>query len=91
LAGLHSVELLTLDLRASELAGRIYADWERTGQPIGRADPMIAAIALRDGLSLVTGNLSHFARIQALSYPLHWRTGEYRSPCRLHLRRGRGW
>ena len=76
LAGLHSVELLTLDLRASELAGRIYADLERTGQPIGRADPMIAAIALRNGLSLVTGNLSHFARIQALSYQLQledWR------------------
>ena len=45
LSGLASEELLTLDLQSAELAGRIYADLERTGQPIGRADPMIAAIA----------------------------------------------
>lgn len=34
---------------------------------IGHADPMIAAIALRHGLTLVTGNLSHYQRIQARS------------------------
>ncbi|MER3447093.1 MAG: VapC toxin family PIN domain ribonuclease [Candidatus Dadabacteria bacterium] len=70
LAGLSSVKLLALDLRSSELAGRIYADLERIGQPIGRADPMIATIALRHGLTLVTGNLSHYKRIQALGYGL---------------------
>ena len=46
------------------------------GQPIGRADPMIAAIALRHDLVLVTGNLSHFQRIPALGYSLkldNWR------------------
>jgi tRNA(fMet)-specific endonuclease VapC len=31
LAGLPTVEVLTLDLRSAELAGRIYADLERTG------------------------------------------------------------
>lgn len=46
LAVLPTIELLTLDRHSAELAGRIYADLERTGQPIGRADPMIAAIAL---------------------------------------------
>lgn len=46
LDGLPGVELLTLDQRSAALAGRIYADLERVGQPIGRADPMIAAIAL---------------------------------------------
>lgn len=38
---------------------------------------MIAAIALRHGLTLVTGNLSHYQRIQALGYGLkldNWRT-----------------
>lgn len=44
LAGLADVELLTQDLHSSESAGRIYADLERTGQPIGRADPIIASI-----------------------------------------------
>src|SRR5882724_12373039 len=38
LAGLANVELLTQDLHSAESAGRIYADLERTGQPIGRAD-----------------------------------------------------
>jgi tRNA(fMet)-specific endonuclease VapC len=77
LDGLPTVELLTLNLRGSELAGRIYADLERTGQPIGRADPMIAAIALHHGLTLVTGNLSHYQCIQSLGYSLKldsWRT-----------------
>ena len=75
--GLTTEELLTLDARSSELAGRIYADLERAGQPIGRADPMIAAIALHDGLTLVTGNLAHYQRIQVLGYGLkldNWRT-----------------
>jgi tRNA(fMet)-specific endonuclease VapC len=76
LAGLSTEEILTLNARSSELAGRIYADLERTGQPIGRADPMIAAIAVHDGLTLVTGNLAHYQRIQALGYSLtldNWR------------------
>lgn len=76
LAGLSTVELLTLDVRSAEVAGRIYADLERTGQPIGRADPMIAALALRHSLTLVTGNVSHYQRIQALGYRLqleNWR------------------
>lgn len=76
LAGLAAVELLTLDLTSSELAGRIYADLERTGQPIGRADPMIAAIALHHSLTLVTGNVSHYERIQKLGYDVrleNWR------------------
>ncbi len=76
LDGLPGVELLTLDQRSAALAGRMYADLERVGQPIGRADPMIAAIALGHDLTLVTGNLSHYLRIQALGYGINldnWR------------------
>jgi tRNA(fMet)-specific endonuclease VapC len=76
LAGLPAVELLTLDQRSAERAGRIYTDLERVGQPIGRADPMIAAIALRYDFTRVTGNLSHYQRIQALGYGIkldNWR------------------
>lgn len=76
LGGLITVDVLTLDVQSAELAGRIYADLERTGQPIGRADPIIAAIALQHGLTLITGNQAHFQRIQALSYDLkldNWR------------------
>ncbi|MBE9129507.1 MULTISPECIES: type II toxin-antitoxin system VapC family toxin [unclassified Coleofasciculus] len=69
-------EVLRLDLPSAELAGRIYADLERTGQPIGLADTMIAAIAMQKKLTLVTGNLSHYQRIQLLGYSLNlddWR------------------
>jgi tRNA(fMet)-specific endonuclease VapC len=77
LDGLTTLELLTFDLQSSVLAGRMYADLERVGQPIGRADPMIAAIALQRGLTLVTGNIDHYQRIRALGYSLkfeNWRT-----------------
>ena len=67
---LASEEVLDFDQPSAELAGRIAADLERSGQPIGAADPMIAAIALTHGLTLVTGNTAHFQRIQALGYPL---------------------
>ena len=69
-------EVLPFDQPAAELAGRIAGDLQRTGQPIGLADPMIAAVALHHGLELVTGNTGHFQRIQQLGYPLtlaNWR------------------
>jgi len=67
---LPGVELLSIDLEGAEMAGRILGDLERTGQPIGRADPLIAAVALRHHLVLVTGNTAHYQRIQNLGYPL---------------------
>ncbi|QLE58119.1 PIN domain-containing protein [Nostoc sp. TCL26-01] len=70
-------EILTLQLSDAELAGRIYADLERIGQPIGLADSIIAAIAIQQNLSLVSGNLAHYQRIQTLGYSLqldNWRT-----------------
>ena len=77
LSKLPNIEVLTLDVRSSELAGRIYADLEKSGQGIGRADPIVAAIAFRHSLTLVTGNMAHYQRIQALGYALkldNWRT-----------------
>ena len=76
LDGLKASEILAFDQSCAEIAGRIHADLERTGQPIGRADPMIAASALRYGLTLVTGNTTHYQRIQTLGYSLvldNWR------------------
>jgi len=70
LAALATEEVLPLDQEAAELAGRIYGDLERMGQPVGRADPMIAAIALQHKLVLVTGNMNHFERILTLGFPL---------------------
>ena len=76
LTAIASEEVLPFDQAAAELAGRIVGDLERIGQPIGLADPMIAAIALHHGLELVTGNTTHFQRIRQLGYPLtlvNWR------------------
>jgi tRNA(fMet)-specific endonuclease VapC len=69
-------EVLEFGQPAAETAGRIWGDLERTGQPIGLADPMIAAIALVHGPELATGNTAHYQRIQQLGYPLtlvNWR------------------
>jgi tRNA(fMet)-specific endonuclease VapC len=76
LSSIGSEEILPFDQTAAELAGRIAGDLDRTGQPIGKSDPMIAAIALCHSLELVTGNTAHYQRIQQLGYPLtlvNWR------------------
>jgi tRNA(fMet)-specific endonuclease VapC len=68
--------VIAFDQHTAVLAGRISGDLDRTGQVIGLADPMIAAVALQNGLELVTGNTTHFQRIQHLGYPLwlaNWR------------------
>lgn len=70
LSTISTAEILTLNMKNAELAGRIYADLEKTGKPIGCADPMIGAIALENDLVLTTGNLQHYEYIQDLGYPL---------------------
>ncbi len=73
---LARVEVLSFDASTADLAGCIDADLQSSGQFIGRADPMIAAIAIQQGLVLVTGNTKHYQRIQTLNYPLrldNWR------------------
>lgn len=73
---LGSQEILPFDLAEAVLAGKIYADLETTGKRIGYPDCMIAAIAICHNLTLVTGNLSHYQRIQDLGYSLrldNWR------------------
>jgi len=76
LASLASEKVIAFDQAEGELAGRIAGELERLGRPIGTADSMIASIALKHGLELVTGNTAHFQRVQQLGYPLrlaNWR------------------
>src|SRR4051794_1875893 len=63
-------EILLFDQDAADLAGLIAGDLDRVGRPIGRCDPMIAAVAIRHGLELVTGNTAHYQRIQQLGHTL---------------------
>jgi predicted nucleic acid-binding protein len=70
LGRISAEEILDFDQSAAILAGRIEGDLERVGRPIGRADPMIAALALNHNLEVVTGNTAHYQYIQRLGYPL---------------------
>jgi predicted nucleic acid-binding protein len=58
------------------LTGRINADLEQSGWTIGMPDVMIAAIALRSGMPIVTGNVAHFEQVRLVGYQLgvdNWR------------------
>ncbi len=69
-------EVLPFGQAEGQLAGQIDGDLERVGRPIGRCDPMIAAIAITNCLEVVTGNTAHYQRVQQLGYPLtlaNWR------------------
>lgn len=71
-----SEDILLFDQAAADLAGQIAGDLDRVGRPIGRCDPMIAALAITHGLELVTGNTVHYQRLHPLGYPLtlvNWR------------------
>jgi tRNA(fMet)-specific endonuclease VapC len=73
---LGELEVLPLERESAVLAGRIDGDLGRVGQRIGRADPIVAAQAIVQGLVLVRGNVRHYARVVEVGYPLrveNWR------------------
>lgn len=57
---------LPFDDRAAEIYGRIRADLERSGNPIGANDLLIASIAMANQVTLVTHNTEEFQRIAGL-------------------------
>jgi hypothetical protein len=75
-------EVLTLDIQSAILAGEIDASLTLAGRPIGVADVMVAAIAIHHGLTLVSGNETHYEAIREAGYPLvieNWRRVQYRA------------
>jgi tRNA(fMet)-specific endonuclease VapC len=52
----------------AEIAGAIRPNLEAVGKPIGAYDLLIAAQAMRNKLTLITANISEFARIKALTW-----------------------
>lgn len=64
---------LPFDDSAADVYGRIRADLEAHGTPIGPNDLMIAATALSVGLILVTHNVSEFSRVPGLQVE-DWQT-----------------
>ncbi len=59
-------ESLPFNDAAAEAYGRLRAELDRRGMPIGPNDLMIAAIALAHDLTLVTHNTSEFGRVPGL-------------------------
>jgi tRNA(fMet)-specific endonuclease VapC len=49
-------------------AGELRAALEAAGTPIGPYDVLIAGQALRSGATLITANVSEFARVQGLAW-----------------------
>ena len=64
---LPNLPILPFDVEAAYQYGKIRAVMEQIGTPIGDADLRIAAIALAHGLTVVTGNVSHFRRVPELA------------------------
>lgn len=54
------------DDEAAEAYGRIRSELEKSGTPIGPNDLMIASVAIRNGVVLVTHNTREFGRVRDL-------------------------
>ena len=63
---LGRLDVLPLDLESSEKAGESMADLASNGEAIDFRDSLIAGISLVNGLTLVTRNKGHFARVKGL-------------------------
>ena len=68
---LPHLRLVAFDEAAARQYAVLRAHLEREGQPLGEADLRIAAIALANDLTLITGNDKHFRRVPRLR-ALNW-------------------
>ena len=63
---ISKVNVIGIDIDAVEEYGRIRADLESKGCPIGPNDYFIAAIAKANNATLVTNNIKEFSRVPGL-------------------------
>ena len=63
---LTHVSRLQIDDAVADRYAQVRCELEKLGTPIGRNDTWIAAEALHHGLTLVTGNLQEFERVDKL-------------------------
>lgn len=63
---LATIPIMPLECPADSRYGRIRAELEGVGKPIGMNDLLIASHALALGLTLVTDNMREFSRIRGL-------------------------
>lgn len=62
-----AVPSLELDNAAADAASEIRSSLERTGNPIGMADSLIAGIVTCNGGKLLTRNRRHFERVSGIT------------------------
>ncbi|MBF0998285.1 MAG: type II toxin-antitoxin system VapC family toxin [Lachnospiraceae bacterium] len=63
---LANMEILDFDVEAADCYGKIRADLEKKGRPIGPLDMMIAGHGQSLGYTVVTNNVKEFSRVTAL-------------------------
>ena len=63
---LSNIEIMSFDVNAADAYGKIRADLERNGTPIGPLEMMIAGHALTLGYTVVTNNTKEFSRVDGL-------------------------
>ena len=63
---LANIEIMNFDSLAAESYGKIRADLEKEGKPIGPLDMMIAGHAKALGYVVVTNNTKEFERVEGL-------------------------
>ncbi len=63
---LANIEIMNFDSLAAESYGKIRADLEKAGTPIGPLDMMIAGHAMALGYTVVTNNIKEFERVKGL-------------------------
>ncbi|MEM2088593.1 MAG: type II toxin-antitoxin system VapC family toxin [Thermoproteota archaeon] len=64
---LRRIVILKMNVKSAEKAGRIQAELEAEGYPVGMRDIMVGAIALTRGYALITRNVAHLQKIKGLS------------------------
>lgn len=65
-AVIANVSVLDFDLPSARIHAEIYAELAKSGQMIGAHDLLIASIARRHGLSILTADVAEFSRVPGL-------------------------
>ncbi|MCR5119444.1 MAG: type II toxin-antitoxin system VapC family toxin [Lachnospiraceae bacterium] len=63
---LANIDILNFDVEAANCYGKIRAELEKKGTPIGPLDMMIAGHAMALGYTVVTNNTREFSRVKNL-------------------------
>jgi tRNA(fMet)-specific endonuclease VapC len=61
-----NVEVVSFDLAAATMFGRVCSALQAKGSPIGTFDTFIAAHAMSLNLTLITNNMKHFKQVHGL-------------------------